>query len=111
MEKLASSTSNRSFCFKRRRCLEPKDYFAFGSATSLPTREKGGSGEPMGRQTEETRRCVIRPRPGRSGAAAGPRPPLPCTSDGCWAAGTGDLGPASGSCISSRSLQRRPLVL
>ena len=54
MEKLASSTGTRPLCLKRRRCLKPEGYLASGSATSSPTREKGGSGEPMGRQTGDT---------------------------------------------------------
>lgn len=54
MEKLASSTGPRPLCLKRHRCLKPEGYLASGSATTSPTREKGGSGEPMGRQTGAT---------------------------------------------------------
>ena len=47
-------TDTRPLCLKRRRCLQREGSLPSGPATSSPTREKGGSGEPMGRQTGDT---------------------------------------------------------
>lgn len=80
------STGPRPLCLKRHRCLKPEGYLASGSATTSPTREKGGANQWAARQG-------LRDVASQGHARADPAPLVPAFASAHFRTASGWRGP------------------